>query len=98
MGVNIRGRYQDRTGQSAALEIISTLNSGAGCWEQETAPRLAFGARRFPFPALAAMSAFSNFAPSFETPAASSDRSAFPAESRRDSMTVAQYEVLGHVF
>jgi hypothetical protein len=45
--------------------------------------RLAFGARRFPFPAIAAFSAFSafsDFAPSFETPAASSDRSAFPAE------------------
>jgi hypothetical protein len=33
--------------------------------------RKAFGARRFAFPALAAMSAFSDFAPSFETPAAS---------------------------
>jgi len=43
-------------------------------------PRLVFGARRLPFPALAAMSAFSDFAPSFETPAASSDRSAFPGE------------------
>jgi hypothetical protein len=42
--------------------------------------RKAFGARRFPFPAFAAMSAFSDFAPSFETPAASSDRSAFPGE------------------
>jgi hypothetical protein len=42
--------------------------------------RKAFGVWRFPFPALAAMSAFSNFAPSFETPAASSDRSAFPGE------------------
>jgi hypothetical protein len=38
---------------------------------------LAFGARRFPFSALAAMSAFSDFAPSFETPAASSDGPAF---------------------
>jgi uncharacterized membrane protein len=42
--------------------------------------RSAFGARRFPFPAFVAMSAFSDFAPSFETPAASSDRSAFPGE------------------
>jgi hypothetical protein len=32
--------------------------------------RKAFGVWRFPFPALAAMSAFSDFAPSFETPAA----------------------------
>jgi hypothetical protein len=62
----------------------------ASRWSVEIGKRSAFrrrqgyagqvGAQRFPFPALAAMSAFSDFAPSFETPAASSDRSAFPGE------------------
>jgi hypothetical protein len=56
--------------------VISTSNSLPLVGED----RKAFGARRFAFPALAAMSTFSDFASSFETPAASSDRSAFPGE------------------